>query len=273
MLRIGIISYLPRNEKRELRKKETRRAFDNLMKVVPKDCQVYCVAQCYDEEDYLPNVNYIKFDEGIGPSRARNALLDAFYKSEDDFMLYIDDDNYIYDRYNVKHLFQEIHEYPDKFKLVDMFCGIHGRFSPFTKENEQLDLNHFYHFKQMPFQTTGELRILRNLRKYGKELIYYDPECKVGEDLDLRIRLEARNDIFCYCCNNIIQGTYCMDYRTAVCWDAKDENDYNRQQAESAAEVKRKYGSERYKARMKPGQFILRIPNGINIDNINTRLD
>lgn len=273
MIRIGIISYLPRNEKRELRKKETRRAFDNLMKVVPEDAQVYVVSQCYDEGDYLPNVNYIKFDEGIGPSRARNELLKAFYESDDDYMLYIDDDNYIYDRYNVKDLFYELHTNPMKFKMVDMFCGIHGRFSPFTKENEQLDLMNFYHFKQMPFQTTGELRILKNLRKYGKEEIYYDPEVKVGEDLDLRIRLESRDDIFCYCCNNIIQGTYCMDYKTAVCWDAKDEADYNRQQSESAAEIKAKYGSKRYQARWKPGQNLIRIPNDNQKVTICPRLD
>lgn len=266
MIRIGIISYLPRNEKREKRKQETDRAFENLKKVIPEDAQIYVVAQCYDEGDYKEGINYIKFDEGIGPSRARNELLKSFYESDDDFMLYIDDDNYIYDRYNVKDLFQEIHDNPKKFMMIDIFCGIHGRFSPFTKENEALDLEHFYHFKQMPFQTTGELRILKNLRKYKKEEIYYDPEVPVGEDLDLRIRLEGRNDIFCYCCNNIIQGTYCMDYRTAVCWDAKSEEDYNRQQLKSATAIKERYGSKRYTARWKPGQNILRIPNEINKD-------
>lgn len=264
MMRIGIISYLPHNEKREGRKREIAKAYEKLMEVVPKDCQVYVVSQCYDEEDYKPGINYIKFDEGIGPSRARNELLKAFYASDDDYMLYIDDDCFIYDRYNVKNLLREIHTNPSKFKMVDVFCGIHGRFSPFTKENEQLDLDHFYHFKQMPFQTTGELRILKNLRKYNKEEIYYDETIKTGEDLDLRIRLEGRNDIFCYCCNNVIQGAYCMDAKTTVCWEAKDNDDFNRQQSESAAEIRSRYKGMRFVARFKPGQNILRIPSETN---------
>ena len=263
MIRIGIISYLPRNEKRERRKHEIQRAFDKLKEVIPADAKVYVCSQGYDEEDYQEGINYIKFDEGIGPSRARNELLKAFYESDDDYMLYIDDDNFIYDRYNVKGLLHEIHTNPDKFKMVDIFCGIHGRFSPFTKENEALDLDNFYHFKQMPFQTTGELRILKNLRKYGKEEIYYDVNVPLGEDLDLRIRLESRNDIFCYCCNNIIQGSYCMDSKTAVCWDAESDEDYTKQQAECAAAIKGKYKGVRFVARWKPGQNILRIPKGI----------
>lgn len=260
MLRIGIISYLPRNNKRTKRKVEINKAFDNLMQVVPKECEVYIVAQCYDEEDYRPGIHYIKFDEGIGPSRARNELLKAFYASDDDFMLYIDDDNFLYDRYHTKDLFYEIQNHQEKFKYVDMFCGIHGRFSPFTKENEELDLEHFYHFKRMPFQTTGEFRVLRNLRKYNKPEIYYDEDIKTGEDLDLRIRLEGMNDIYCYCCNNVIQGSYCMEADSTVCWDAESDADYTNQQSKSAEAIRKRYPGVRFVSRWKPGQNILDIP-------------
>ena len=75
MMRVGIISYLPRNEKREARKHEIDRAFENLKLVLPEDVKIYVVAQCYDESDYKEGINYIKFDTGIGPSRARNKLL------------------------------------------------------------------------------------------------------------------------------------------------------------------------------------------------------
>ena len=257
MMRVGIISYLPHNEKRESRKANINRILDKLLLIIPEGVKIYVVAQGYDEEDYRPEFNYFKFKEGLGPSKARNVLLDEFYKSDDDNMLYIDDG------YHAKDLLYEWHTNPDKFKMIDVCGCVNGRFTPFTKKNSALDLDNFYHFDKLIFQTTGECRIIKNFRKIGKPLIWYDENCPLGEDLKLRLQIEARKDIFVYQCSNLIQGSFCMRAKQSVCWDAESDSEYYKMQLESAMKIKEEFHfpKGRLLVRFKQGQNTLLIPN------------
>lgn len=205
MLRVGLISYLPDTSVREKRRNVVHATLSDLSKVIPQDVQIHIIAQNYNIlEDSLASHRYAYtyYEKGIGQCAARNALLSQFYASDDDFMLYADDDTAFHDRYNAKELFQALHDHPEWFKDIDCFTGLEGKFTPFTEENSKLGLDDKWVFKPMQFATSGEFRVLKNLRKYYNKEFYYDSGLKYGEDL--HFRLKYLSQINSFVCRNVI---------------------------------------------------------------------
>ena len=204
MLRVGAISYLPDTEIREKRFKAIKQSLQDLRTVIPEDVQITVIAQNYKDIVGLPlkNTTFKHYEAGIGQCAARNILLEEFYASNDDFMLYTDDDTAFYDRYNAVQLFEALHTNPEWFTQVDCFTGIEGRFTPFTAENEKLGLEDKWVFKKMQFATSGEFRCIKNVRKYYGMDLFYDSQLKYGEDL--HFRLTKLNKINSFVCRNVI---------------------------------------------------------------------
>jgi len=213
MLRVGMISYFPDNEIRSKRITEVTKTFKDLRVVIPEEIDIHIIAQNYgtDGPYDIEGFTYTHITEGIGQCAARNQLLAAFYDSDDDFLMYADDDTAFYDRYNAVELFQRLHSNPEWFELVDCFTGLEGRFTPFTAENEKLGLGDStvgvnnstrWVWKPMQFATSGEFRVIRNLKKYYGKEFYYDSDLKYGEDL--HFRLKYLSQINSYVCRNLI---------------------------------------------------------------------
>ena len=172
---VGIISYLPDNEDvRQQRLKYHKKQLELLLKL---NCNIYIVAQNYRDTDFIINSNiyYFKYDSGIGPSQARNCLLNYFYSSDHDFMLCCDDDAYFYDYYNIFDFFNELNMNTQKFNELDYIRGICANKVPFKKtvyeDKNTLDK---YVFEDRDTIGTTFIGIIRNLNKYYNKQIYYE---------------------------------------------------------------------------------------------------
>ena len=203
MLRVGIISYYPDDEKlRSTRKKMAEKSIQFLKDILPEEVKITVVSQNYGEDDFVEGVQYIKYDDGIGQSKAKNHLLRDFYNSDDDFMLYCDDDQSLYDRYGVRTLLNDLHCNPQYLKDIDCMGGIDGRITPYSRDNEELNVDKNYVFQARHIET--EFKILRNVKKYyGEEFYYCEGEYK---DLmeDLHFLFTKLSKVRTYLCRNLI---------------------------------------------------------------------
>lgn len=202
-MKIGIVSYLPKQIK-ERRKKAVISQYNFLRNIFPEK-ELVVVAQQYEEEDYIKdkNIRYIKYENGIGVSKARNIVLKEFYDSDEDFLLLLDDDVILYDYYDCVDLLKEIDSNPNKFKGVDSICANHPKYLPFKKEN-YLDKNILTHwkFEKKPFNTCGAFTIYRNIRKFKNKEVYFNERSdglKVNEDVEFHINWVLQGNVSFVC--------------------------------------------------------------------------
>lgn len=172
---IGISSYLPKDkELREKRKIHIKRQYTFFKENFP-DVKIVCCSQQYGEEDYLPGIEYIKFDHGISLPGARNELLKVFYKTDEDFFLLADDDTIVFDYYGSLDLCKEIHKNPKKFLEFDLITSINPRYMPFKESmlDHKYENERNYCFIPLSCKSNA-FCFLKNLKKhYGVE-VYYD---------------------------------------------------------------------------------------------------
>ena len=133
----GVISYLPDNNIRDKRLKAHYIQMEWLSRVLPNIPTVR-VYQNW-REDKIPNAptanDIVKtFNVGIGPSRARNIILEYFYASNFDWLMLCDDDSYLYDYYEPEMFLEEISE-TDKFNYLGIIVPLNPRVTPFKKAN------------------------------------------------------------------------------------------------------------------------------------------
>lgn len=183
MLRIGIISYLPNDEK--VRQDRIKAHHKQLALMYKLNCPIYILSQSYQDSDFVENdvIHYIKHEKGIGPANARNELLRQFYNSEDDWMLLCDDDRYFYDYYDIFTFFNEIINNSKKFIDLDYIRTHSANKLPFKKliyENP-LNLTNYVFEDTQTIGDTG-IALVRNFKKYySKELYYNDLKAENGE--------------------------------------------------------------------------------------------
>ena len=118
-----IISYYPDEEAvRAKRKAALVKVIENMKEITPNTF-IYINAQNYKEEDYLddPAVIYLfKHEEGVGPMRARNEMLEWFYESNYEYMILSDDDAFLAPTGSAKDFFKELRNNVEKFTKIPM---------------------------------------------------------------------------------------------------------------------------------------------------------
>lgn len=225
---LGRISYLPNDlELRQVRIKESTRAFSVLEDIVPKDCKKYIVAQNYTEDEiamYLSD-QQVLVRPPIKCAGARNVLLKMLYESNDDYMLILDDDISMYNYYGVSEMLLDWHLHSEKFIKNNIFFVnmIEPQYIPFKKVNSRIDMRNRYAFVQSPMSNSKGNGIYVNFKKYCGFELYYDETLVTGEREDIKFAVEAiRRGVVLLESRNMIQKTYCSATGKSTIYSGKD---------------------------------------------------
>lgn len=185
---IGIISYLPDNESlREIRKLNLIKVIELLKDLFPCE-MINVIAQNFNYDDYLDDVNYIKFDKGIGPVKARNILLSMFYSSNDDYLYITDDDIVMYDYYDAKQFIRDLYFGKYNEYSIDLVTSLTPDFSPFKEIIFNDDYKHNHILKRASVTCGTPCALVKNFKKFYNKSIYYNENRYVNkgmvEDVD-----------------------------------------------------------------------------------------
>lgn len=196
---IGVVSYLPNDDIVRPRRIEAQKSQIPYLCGLWEGAKPVIVAQNYKEEDYaelgkLGSVEYLKYSQGIGPSNARNVLLEKFYASDEDWLLMCDDDSISYPYYQSAEFLKDVHENPKKFLGVDAFMAIEPNYHPFKQRvfEDKANLTH-YKFTPRELNSGCMIGVMKNIYKHHEQKLFFDPELKPAEgkgreDIDFLMR-------------------------------------------------------------------------------------
>ena len=205
---IGIISYLPNDEKiRSKRLLKCKELINFINRMLPGE-PIHIVAQNYTENDFRyfgnDDLLFLKYGGGIGCANAGNVILEKFYNSSDDVLLLSDDDIKNYDYYEIKELWTKLYygEIDSDFTV-----GLDSALSPFKEMNIKEDVENTFTFRPITKICAPNIYFMKNLKKkYGKEIYYsqklIDSDC--AEDLGFICELLQEN-FKMFCCINWIK--------------------------------------------------------------------
>lgn len=222
---VGVISYLPDDVKlRSQRLCAVHKQYEwltTLFKGVP----IYCVAQSYNDNDYIDNINYIKYNKGIGAGNARNVILTEFYNSDCDWLFLCDDDTTSYEYYNYRSFINDVINNENKFSGIDAISALEPEYYAYKKLN-YMDRNNLTHYKFEPrvLNSGSATSVIRNIKKfYGKELYFSDVDANKGEgreDIEFLIAW-LKNGFTWYTMVTWIRKSLCFDKSSIFGSDTK----------------------------------------------------
>lgn len=221
---IGQISYLPRNELRDKRSQASRFQIEWFNKILP-NVKIISVAQAYDSSDYCDNVNYIKFENGIGAGAARNLILEKFYYSDYDWLLLCDDDTVIDDKYFPENFIKELVNNREKFKDVHAISAVEPEYHPYKTLNfqDKANLTH-YKFEPRELNSGSATSFIQNIKKfYGKEIYYPNVDASKGEgreDMEFLFKW-LKEGLNWYTMQTLIRKSLCFDKSSIFGSDTK----------------------------------------------------
>lgn len=211
---IGQISYLPPNELRTKRLQVARFQIEWFNKILP-NTKIISVAQRYDSHDYMSEVQYFKYEHGIGAGAARNIILKEFYNSDYDWLLLCDDDTIIDDKYNPEYFIQELVNNQEKFKDVHAISALEPEYHPYKLLNfkDKGNLTH-YKFEPRELNSGSATSFIQNVKKfYGKELYYPNVDASKGEgreDMEFLFSW-LKSGLNWYTMQTLIRKSLCFD--------------------------------------------------------------
>lgn len=176
-LMFGTVSYLPQDEKlREIRRKAHLKQLEWVDKMLP-NTQRLGIYQGWTYEDLGPREGFIqeRYESGIGPSRARNKVLEHFYSSEYDWLMLSDDDSFLYDYYQPEMFLEEIAN-SNKFDNLGIIVPINPMIQPFKKINCDPAVLDKYVFVKASVLNGNQVMFVPNLVRRGKAPVYFNSE-------------------------------------------------------------------------------------------------
>lgn len=205
---IGIISYLPNDVL--LRKKRLQCClvtYKYLTKVFPKEV-IYIVDQNYIQADrnlFGTNVKWWCMSSGIGPAKARNLILELFYKSDDDYCILTDDDVYFYDYYDANTFIRNLYYGKYNNYNIDIVVPLSPNLKPFKQRLLEAGIDRNFVLFPSSLSDIPNFMLLRN----SKEHLFYDESINlfssdIPEDADFIIRCML-NKKSCYVAGFIIK--------------------------------------------------------------------
>lgn len=214
--------------------------------------RVNVCAMCYTDDMYLSEQyvdKYYKFNYKMFPAQARNILLREFYKSDNEYGIFADDDSTI-NNTKSKHLpfgdeFITVFKNRsiEDFANIDAFVPMNGIVTPYSSILEKQETKENFIFKKTNV-FKGSLIFLKNI----KDELYFDETfCSgdsliPGEDVDFMFQL-LYNKYCAYECQNIVLKEYNLNFST---WVNAPEDRTNKHKILMEPKFKDKWGDIGY---------------------------
>lgn len=184
---VGIIAYIPNDERlRKIRidchKKQLEWIRTEFCKNVEYD--IMGVYQNYTEQEVPENVDIVKLHlEGIGAPRARNEILDEFYKDNKyDVCVVLDDDRLLYNYYDMTMFLPDLLNMKDE--RIKCIMPLDPRFSPFKQINykQKQVIEENWVLKKTTTSASGVFILHKNIKPY--KIYFEDLRSNLGQGYD-----------------------------------------------------------------------------------------
>lgn len=211
--KIYIISWFGNSDLKEKRKASHKRQIEW---AINAGLTPVVFAQNYEDDEYLPHVEYIKHQgKVLLPGEARNKLLEVFYNTDEDFAVFADNDTYLYkgEKYGGNDSFVEtFRNIPlENLSDVDLFVPVNPANQPFTKDlTDNAEADKISWRFRPTFMTKTSMFVTKNIKKHHNKEIYFDerfvnPDGTLIACEDQNFGIEfIQNDLGVFICNNII---------------------------------------------------------------------
>lgn len=171
----------------------------------------------------------VSFSKGIGPSKARNILLEELYSSEANWLVCMDDDRTLYSHYNGSAFIEELDCHPLILKLGSqgvMITGIVPQIRAFKKDNSEFGkVSTYWFLRKSCLDGCLQIVCIPNLKKFGLKPVWFDESNNLEADKpseDVQFAMDwilGKNQI---ACNNmmIIRDWVPLSKRASACYES-----------------------------------------------------
>jgi len=261
-----IISYFgPNSDRRQRRVDYHQQQIDWLLENGFKKKDIYISCRKYQDTEFIKGINYsIRTGEsGIkGIANSRNELLDIFYKTNDPWGLFLDNDS-ILDERNRGDIFEVIRK-GTEFHGLGLFTPINpatpGR-GAFNKIWEKDPVDDYWVFQQGT--TSGKMFFMKNLPLFNYKECYFRPDVLAGEDIlfGFEVAKQGLNPAWCH---NIVINELAKKVADEMVWksksDATTRQEYNLIYKDTAVELYPAMRIESGKLRASPHFKMYKVP-------------
>jgi len=195
-----------RKFRKEIHKKQLDWARTNSLKIT-------VLAQDYEQDDYEQDVVYVHSDKFLRPCGARNALMEKFYTSNEDYAIFADNDTVIVDDVwgEPNSFIQDLRKLSDYYTTqIDFVSGINPAMQAFSKELERPEYEDNVVLRRTS-RFSGGFFILKNLQKHKGFTRWFDDENFT--DSNGKIIPNEEGD---FCINLLMSGLRCYQSFQAV---------------------------------------------------------
>lgn len=177
-----IISYFGTHEPDKRREQHTKQ----LEFLQQYNFDVYVLNQEYQEQDYAADVTYIGNNQRMRPVDGRNVLFEHFYKTDDDYAFFFDNDILI-TSYSEKDVLSAMFEQGTHDAMLEHRIGVAALSNPihlpgelaYKQEKELFDTTLM--FRTTPIEFKESCFVMLNWKKHNNEEFYVDYNLLVND--------------------------------------------------------------------------------------------
>lgn len=235
--KIYIISWFGNRDDTDLRTKRKEFHLRQIEWCKSHNLEIIVYAQDYDEDDYVKDVTYIKnTGDLLPPGHARNKLLEHYYKTDDDFAVFADNDCVLYELPQHKDSIDFVERMRKldmaEFDSIGLIVPLNPARTAFSQDIGKAIYDDNYTFRRYA-RVGGGLLFVKNLQKHAKLTPYFDEgnfgfedgEVLPGEDSDFAYSLWKLGH-GAYMTNHAIMHEYGRSNSTWIQDDSKRYDKY-----------------------------------------------